>query len=88
VCQGAGFSPRILHEVRSVATQVAFVGCGQGIALVPAALKRVAPDSVVFKVLTRSVDVVTTAAAWSASATNPAVALAVETLLERTKAAR
>ena len=81
VCQGAGFSPRILHEVRSVATQVAFVGCRQGIALVPAALKRVAPDGVVFRVLTRSVEVVTTAAAWSAAATNPAVTLAVETLL-------
>ena len=88
VCRGAGFSPRILHEVRSVATQVAFVGCGQGIALVPAALKRVSPDGVVFKALTRSVDVVTTAAAWSVTATNPAVALAVETLRERTLVAR
>lgn len=34
-CRTAGFSLRILHEVRSVASQVAFVGCGQGIALVP-----------------------------------------------------
>jgi DNA-binding transcriptional LysR family regulator len=86
VCQGAGFSPRILHEVRSVATQVAFVGCGQGIALVPAALKRVAPHGVVFKPLTRSVEVVTTAAAWVATATNPAVALAVKTLRVRSTA--
>src|SRR5690606_34732384 len=27
-CQASGFSPRILHEVRTVAAQVAFVGCG------------------------------------------------------------
>jgi DNA-binding transcriptional LysR family regulator len=87
VCQGAGFSPRILHEVRSVVTQVAFVGCGQGIALVPAGLKRVAPDGVMFKPLTRAVDVVTTAAAWAATATNPALALAVEALQQRTKEA-
>lgn len=87
VCQGAGFSPRILHEVRSVATQVAFVGCGQGIALVPAALKRMAPDGVVFKALTRSVDVVTTAVAWAAAAANPAVAVAVAVLRSRTTAA-
>ncbi len=88
VCHGAGFSPRILHEVRSVATQVAFVGCRQGIALVPAALKRMAPAGVVFRALTRSVDVVTTAAAWATTATNPAVAQAVQTLRERTNPAR
>jgi DNA-binding transcriptional LysR family regulator len=32
VCQEAGLPPRILHEVRSVATRVAFAGCWQGIA--------------------------------------------------------
>ena len=33
-CRAHGFSPRVLHEVRSVASQIAFVSCGQGIALV------------------------------------------------------
>jgi DNA-binding transcriptional LysR family regulator len=87
VCRGAGFSPRILHEVRSVTTQVAFVGCGQGIALVPAALKRVAPNGVVFRALTRSVDVVTTAAAWASTSKSPALEVAVEALRGRAAAA-
>ena len=51
------------HQVRSVATQVTFVDCGQGIALVPAALKRMAPDGVV--------DIVTTAAALLAVQRTP-----------------
>lgn len=80
LCQGSGFSPRILHEVRSVATQVASVGCGQGIALVPAALRRIAPDSVVFKPLAEGVEVVTTAAAWCPRSANPALAAALALL--------
>ena len=80
LCQGSGFSPRILHEVRSVATQVASVGCGQGIALVPAALRRIAPESVVFKPLVEAVDVVTTAAAWCPKSGNPALASALALL--------
>ncbi|MBV8618195.1 MAG: LysR family transcriptional regulator [Curvibacter sp.] len=83
LCQASGFSPRILHEVRSVTTQVASVGCGQGIALVPAALKRMAPGNVVFKPLKQATEVVTTAAAWSRQSCNPAVALAVAALRAR-----
>jgi DNA-binding transcriptional LysR family regulator len=80
LCQAQGFSPRILHEVRSVATQVAFVSCGQGIALVPSGLKRLAPGNVVLRPLHESVDVVTTAAAWHTASTNPALPLALEVL--------
>jgi len=40
-----------------------------------------------FKALTRSVDVVTTAAAWASKANNPALALAVETLGKGTRSA-
>lgn len=69
-CKSAGFSPRVLHEVRSVATQVAFVGCGQGIALVPSALKKLAPENVVIKPLTKRIDVVTTAIAWNTTRMN------------------
>ena len=29
-CRASGFSPRVLHEVRSVASQIAFVSYGQG----------------------------------------------------------
>jgi DNA-binding transcriptional LysR family regulator len=79
-CQAHGFSPRILHDVRTVTAQVAFVSCGQGIALVPSALRRLAPDNVVLRPLVEKVDVVTTAAAWNKRATNPAVAVALEVL--------
>ncbi|MFV3014350.1 LysR family transcriptional regulator [Pseudomonas sp. KHB2.9] len=69
-CTANGFSPRVLHEVRSVATQVAFVGCGQGIALVPSALKKIAPDSVVIRPLTKNIEVITTAIAWNTTRMN------------------
>jgi DNA-binding transcriptional LysR family regulator len=79
-CRSNGFSPRILHEVRSVASQVAFVGCGQGIALVPASLKKLAPDNVVFRPLKENVSVVTTAVAWSTGRDNPLVEAVVAVL--------
>lgn len=73
VCLAHGFSPRVLHEVRSVASQVAFVGCGQGIALVPAAMKSFAPDNVVVRPLTERIRVVTTAMAWNSARENPLI---------------
>ncbi len=79
-CSAHGFSPRILHDVRSVASQIAFVGCGQGIALVPAGLKRLAPSNVVLRPLAEKLEVVTTAVAWSSGSSNPALSLALEEL--------
>jgi len=79
-CQAHGFSPRILHDVRSVAAQVAFVSCGQGIALVPSALKRLAPDNVVLRPLAEKVDVVTMAVAWSTQRAHPSLPAALEAL--------
>lgn len=72
-CRVSGFSPRVLHEVRSVASQIAFVSCGQGIALVPASLKKLAPDNVVLRSLTQKLNVVTTAVAWNSERPNPLV---------------
>lgn len=72
-CRASGFSPRVLHEVRSVASQIAFVSCGQGIALVPASLKKLAPDNVVFRALSQKLNVVITAMAWNADRLNPLV---------------
>ncbi|SOE94104.1 DNA-binding transcriptional regulator, LysR family [Burkholderia sp. D7] len=86
-CRSNGFSPRILHEVRSVASQVAFVGCGQGIALVPASLKKLAPENVVFRPLKENVSVVTTALAWSTTRDNPLIN-AVVAILSSTVAGR
>lgn len=65
-CHRAGFAPRVLHEARTVASQVAFVGCGQGVALVPITLARSAPANVVIRPLQGEVNVVTTALAWHA----------------------
>ena len=81
-CRANGFSPRILHEVRSVASQIAFVGCGQGIALVPSALKKLAPENVVIRQLKEKVNVVTTAVAWSTVQNNPLIDAIVATFHE------
>jgi len=70
-CLAHGFSPRVIHETRSVSSQVAFVGCGQGIALVPASMKKLAPESVVLRPLKESLQVVTTAVAWSKTRNSP-----------------
>lgn len=77
-CNNSGFSPRILHEVHSVSTQVAFVSCGQGIALVPATLHKIAPENVVCIPLKETIEVVTTAIAWNTRNTNPAITFALE----------
>lgn len=73
ICQQSGFSPRIVHQVRSVSSQVAFVSCGQGIALVPTAMDKLAPDNVVIRPLAPEVRVVTTAMAWHGERSNPLV---------------
>jgi DNA-binding transcriptional LysR family regulator len=80
VCRNSGFSPRIVHEVRSVASQLAFVGCGQGVALVPSAMKKMAPPTVIVRPLTENLRVVTTAVAWNAARENPLVDIAVAAL--------
>ena len=72
-CRDSGFSPRVLHEVRSVASQIAFVSYGQGIALVPASLKKLAPANVVFRPLSQKLKVVTTAVAWNTDRPNPLI---------------
>ena len=87
-CRERGFAPRVLHEVRTVASQVAFVGCGQGVALVPSALKKLAPVSVVVRPLAEAIDVVTTAVAWNAQRENPLVGAALKLLAPADKGRR
>ncbi|MET3415154.1 LysR family transcriptional regulator [Methylobacterium sp. 1030] len=77
-CAAQGFSPRILHEVRSVTSQIAFVCCGQGIALVPSRFERLAPSNVVFRPLTEGVDIVAAALVWSVAHHNPLVDAVVQ----------
>lgn len=85
-CHDAGFSPRIVHEVNSVASQVAFVACGQGVALVPLALKKLAPASVVIRPLAEKHEVVTLAVAWNPRRTNQVIETALKVSLDETAA--
>lgn len=63
-CRRHGLNPRILHEVRSIASQLAYVSCGQGLALVPGSLARLAPENVAIVPLAEDISIVTTAVAW------------------------
>jgi len=83
ICRSHGFAPRVLHEVRSVASQVAYVSCGQGVALVPAAMKKLAPEDVVVRPLREKIMVVTAALAWNARRHHPLVDASVKWLKGR-----
>lgn len=77
ICRTHGFVPRVLHEVRSVASQVAYVSCGQGLALVPSSMRKIAPDNVLIRPLKEKITVVTAALAWNGNRHNPIVSAAV-----------
>jgi DNA-binding transcriptional LysR family regulator len=83
VCRAHGFAPRVLHEVRSVASQIAYVGCGQGVALVPSQMKKLAPENVVVRPLKERAMVVTAALAWNNARHHPMVDVAVKWLANR-----
>ncbi|MBD9596381.1 LysR family transcriptional regulator [Ensifer sp. ENS05] len=83
ICRSHGFVPRVLHEVRSVASQVAYVSCGQGVALVPSSMRKLAPDNVLIRPLKEKVTVVTAALAWNDHRYHPIVAAAVAWLKAR-----
>ena len=72
-CRAAGFSPRIRHEVRGMASQLAFVNCRQGVALVTSEARRLCLAHAVLRPLVQEVDVVTVAVAWRAGRESPAV---------------
>jgi DNA-binding transcriptional LysR family regulator len=63
-CRDVGFSPRVVYEVRSVVSQIAFVGCGDAIGMVPSRSMRFGGGDVVFRPLVENIEVVTIAAAW------------------------
>ncbi len=64
-CRAAGFSPRVQFEVSSVVSQIAYVGCGLGIGMVPSRSMRFGGGDVVFRPLVETVNVVSIAAAWN-----------------------
>jgi DNA-binding transcriptional LysR family regulator len=63
-CRDAGFSPHVLYEVSSVVSQIAYVGCGLAIGMVPSRSMRFGGGDVVFRPLVETIEVVTIAAAW------------------------
>jgi DNA-binding transcriptional LysR family regulator len=69
--------------VRSVASQIAYVGCGQGVALVPSQMKKLAPENVVVRLLKERAMVVTAALAWNNARHHPMVDVAVKWLANR-----
>ncbi|VCU68392.1 HTH-type transcriptional regulator BenM [Pigmentiphaga humi] len=81
-CRAHGFAPRVLHEVRSVASQIAYVGCGQGLALVPSGMRKLAPAHVVVRPLKERVMVVTAALAWNVNRAHPLVEVVVDQALK------
>lgn len=80
VCRSHGIAPRILHEVRSITSQIAYVSCGHGIALVPSSMRKLAPENVVIRPLKERVMVVTAALAWNVNRYHPMVEVVVSWL--------
>jgi len=79
-CRKHGFSPRILHEVRSISSQIAYVSCGQGVALVPKGVEKLTPQNVVVKPLKEKIMIVTSAMAWNSNRYHPLISTVRELL--------
>ena len=77
-CRDAGFSPHVLYEVHSVVSQIAYVGCGVGVGMVPSRAMRFGGGDVVFRPLVETINVVSIAAAWNAARRKQPVPLIVD----------
>ena len=64
-CRNAGFSPHIVYDVSSVVSQIAFVGCGVAVGMVPSRSMRFGGADVVFRPLVETINVISIAAAWN-----------------------
>ena len=54
VCEGAGFVPRVVQEVREMQTAISLVAAGLGIALLPASVQHLHRDGVAYRPLADS----------------------------------
>ena len=78
-CRAAGFSPHISHEASSIVAQMAFVGCGVAVSLMPpSAMRFGVEEEVAFRPLKERISVVTVAAAWNPERCHPLVESIVE----------
>jgi len=66
-CTEHGLIPRGLHEVNSSNSLIAYVGCRQGVALVPLTMRHVAPQNVVVLPLAENIPLATVSVAWNES---------------------
>jgi DNA-binding transcriptional LysR family regulator len=73
VCREAGFSPHVAHEASSVVAQMAFVGCGIAVSLVPPSAMRFGGKEVTFRPVVENVTVLTAAAVWNPERCHPRV---------------
>jgi hypothetical protein len=83
VCRSQGMTPRVLHEVRFATSQIAYVGRGQGVALVPSSTRKLAPENVVVRTRKEKVMVVTAALLRNTRRFHPIVEEAVVSLKRR-----
>lgn len=81
VCAESGFSPRLVHEVGSEASQIAYVSCGLGIAILPSRLSRNMAPNVAFRPLADPVEIVTASLAWDQDRITPTVQAVVKIAL-------
>lgn len=79
-CKEYELNLNIVHEVRLVASQLTYVSCAQGIALVPASMQRITPENVVTLPLKETISLVTVAATWNTKRFNLFIDFAVEAL--------
>ena len=70
-CRRVGFEPKIRHEVSSTMRQMAYVGCGQGLALVPEFYLCMLPPSVIGRRLTDVPPCVELCALWRPDVVSP-----------------
>jgi DNA-binding transcriptional LysR family regulator len=63
-CSRHGFAPRLTHQVSNQLSQMAFVACGFGVALLPRSLTDFYVGHVEFRPLKPELEIVTAAAAW------------------------
>ncbi|MFP3457289.1 LysR substrate-binding domain-containing protein [Psychrobacter sp. SIMBA_152] len=73
ICQKNNVSPRLIHEVRSVTSQIAYVSSGQGVALVPYGMQSIAPKNVVLIPLSENIEVVTSTMVWNSERHHPMI---------------
>lgn len=72
-CQKFNVSPQLIHEVRSVTSQIAYVSSGQGVALVPYGMSSIAPKNVAIIPLSEAIEVVTSTMVWNRERHHPMV---------------